>query len=61
MATEKTEFESYGVENVPSDRSSGDVIEPAWTEAEERAVRRKIDWHVVPLMTLLYLLCFLDR
>ncbi|KAK0634310.1 major facilitator superfamily domain-containing protein [Bombardia bombarda] len=32
-----------------------------WTEAEETAVRRKIDWHTVPLVTLLYMLCFLDR
>ena len=32
-----------------------------WTEEEERAIRRKIDWHTVPLVTLLYMLCFLDR
>ncbi|KAK4097324.1 MFS general substrate transporter [Parathielavia hyrcaniae] len=32
-----------------------------WTEAEETAVRRKIDWHLVPVVTLLYMLCFLDR
>ncbi|KAK2008883.1 major facilitator superfamily transporter [Colletotrichum eremochloae] len=32
-----------------------------WTEDEERAIRRKLDWHTVPLVTLLYLLCFLDR
>lgn len=32
-----------------------------WTEEEEAAVRRKIDWHTVPLVTLLYMLCFLDR
>ncbi|TDZ10334.1 putative transporter [Colletotrichum sidae] len=32
-----------------------------WTEEEEKAIRRKIDWHTVPLATTLYLLCFLDR
>ncbi|KAK4152566.1 hypothetical protein C8A00DRAFT_44377 [Chaetomidium leptoderma] len=32
-----------------------------WTEAEEAEIRRKIDWHTVPLVTLLYMLCFLDR
>ncbi|WQF87621.1 Putative major facilitator superfamily, MFS transporter superfamily [Colletotrichum destructivum] len=32
-----------------------------WTEDEEKAIRRKLDWHTVPLVTLLYLLCFLDR
>jgi len=38
---------------------SGSIIE--WTEDEETAVRRKIDWHIVPLVTLLYMMCFLDR
>ncbi|KAJ0382781.1 hypothetical protein COL922a_011845 [Colletotrichum nupharicola] len=32
-----------------------------WSQAEEKAIRRKIDWHTVPLTTVLYLLCFLDR
>ncbi|KAK4245083.1 major facilitator superfamily domain-containing protein [Corynascus novoguineensis] len=32
-----------------------------WSEEEERAIRRKIDWHTVPLVTVLYMLCFLDR
>lgn len=32
-----------------------------WTPEEEAAIRRKIDWHTVPLVTLLYMLCFLDR
>lgn len=32
-----------------------------WTEEEERSIRRKMDWHCVPIVTVLYLLCFLDR
>lgn len=32
-----------------------------WTEEEEARVRHKLDWQIVPLVTLLYLLCFLDR
>ncbi|KAF2641311.1 MFS general substrate transporter [Massarina eburnea CBS 473.64] len=32
-----------------------------WTVEEETAVRRKLDKVIVPLTTLLYLLCFLDR
>lgn len=32
-----------------------------WTDEEERVIRRKLDFRVVPLVTLLYLLCFLDR
>jgi hypothetical protein len=32
-----------------------------WTEEEETRVRRKLDLQIVPMVTLLYLLCFLDR
>ena len=32
-----------------------------WTEEEETRVRRKLDRVIVPLTTLLYLMCFLDR
>lgn len=41
--------------------SSSDESELEWTEEEEKAIRHKIDWHTVPLVTLLYMLCFLDR
>ena len=29
-----------------------------WTVEEEREVRRKLDLHVVPVLTFMYLLCF---
>lgn len=52
----------------PADGESGeqttlpsDLGDADWTEAEENALRRKLDFHIVPLVTLLYLLCFLDR
>jgi len=32
-----------------------------WTDDEETRIRRKLDFRIVPLVTLLYLLCFLDR
>ncbi|TID21558.1 High-affinity nicotinic acid transporter [Venturia nashicola] len=35
--------------------------EITWTDEEERALRRKLDYHIVPIVTLLYLLCFIDR
>lgn len=41
--------ESIGYEEAAS------ILE--WSEAEEKAIRRKIDWHTVPLTTVLYLLC----
>lgn len=39
--------------------SSGDEVD--WTEQEETAIRRKIDRRIVPVVTILYLFCFLDR
>jgi hypothetical protein len=32
-----------------------------WTDDEEKRIRRKLDFRIVPLVTVLYLLCFLDR
>lgn len=29
--------------------------------AAEKAVLRKVDWHILPLITLIYMLAFLDR
>lgn len=49
----------------PKDGDLSDASVPdselEWSEAEETAIRRKIDWHTVPIVTLLYMLCFLDR
>ncbi|KAI1503583.1 major facilitator superfamily domain-containing protein [Biscogniauxia marginata] len=42
-------------------KSEASVDISNWTEAEEAAVRRKLDWQLVPTVTILYLLCFLDR
>jgi hypothetical protein len=32
-----------------------------WTPEEETAVRRKFDFTITPLVTLLYMLCAIDR
>jgi len=32
-----------------------------WTEKEETTVRWQIDFRIVPIVFVLYLLCFLDR
>ncbi|KAK1773761.1 major facilitator superfamily domain-containing protein [Copromyces sp. CBS 386.78] len=49
--------------STPKDASSSNTSLPelSWTDAEERAIRRKIDWHCVPIVTVLYMFCFLDR
>ncbi|KAA8911743.1 major facilitator superfamily domain-containing protein [Sphaerosporella brunnea] len=41
--------------------SSTEGIEKEWTEAEEKILRNRVDWYIIPLVTFLYLLCFLDR
>ncbi|KAG0132863.1 major facilitator superfamily domain-containing protein [Tuber indicum] len=37
--------------------SNGD----SWSAEEEACVRRRLDWRLLPLLTTLYMLCFLDR
>lgn len=32
-----------------------------WTPEEEQALVRKFDWRILPGLSILYLLCFLDR
>ncbi|RPB04336.1 MFS general substrate transporter [Choiromyces venosus 120613-1] len=32
-----------------------------WSVEEEAVVRRRLDWRLLPLLTVLYLLCFIDR
>lgn len=39
----------------------GGNAELTWTDDEETKIRRKLDFRLVPIVTLLYLLCFLDR
>lgn len=36
-------------------------IEDGWTVEEEKKLRNRMDWHILPLVTALYLMCFLDR
>lgn len=35
-------------------------VQLEWTEEEEQVIKRKLDWHTVPLVTTLYLLCVCD-
>ena len=41
--------------------SGDDSISPADAALRERRLRNKIDLHIVPLVALLYLFCFIDR
>lgn len=59
MASEKFGPDRFDDLNVVSSDDNADEV--TWTEAEEKVVRNKLDWQIVPPVTLLYLLCFLDR
>jgi hypothetical protein len=59
MAGEKLGAETFDDLNAASSDDNGEEI--TWTEEEEKVVRNKLDWQIVPMVTLLYLLCFLDR
>ena len=41
--------------------SSDDETQITWDVTEEAAIRHRLDWQIVPIVTLMYLLCFLDR
>lgn len=63
MSDKKEEHISGHIE-APGDSTKSDSengAEFTWTEEEETRIRHKIDWHCVPIVTVLYLLCFLDR
>jgi hypothetical protein len=32
-----------------------------WRAADERRIRQRMDWRIVPIILALYLLCFIDR
>ena len=50
-ATKETRDEKYET------MSDGEL----WSMEEEARVRRQLDWRLIHLLTVLYLLCFTDR
>lgn len=58
QAAQQHEFEGESPKN---SSPAGSEPELVWTDEEETMIRRKIDWHTVPLVTILYMLTFLDR
>jgi hypothetical protein len=58
MDSEKVAMDVTKHMEVASDSSREEIT---WTEAEEKIIRNKLDWQTVPIVTLMYLLCFLDR
>ena len=42
-------------------KTTSEEFAVTWTDQEEKKVRNKLDWQIVPMVTVLYLMCFLDR
>lgn len=51
VATKETYFDD--------DHLQSSAIE--WTAEDERRIRQRIDWRIVPVVLALYLMCFIDR
>jgi hypothetical protein len=51
------------LENASLDGAGGAIKPPSrmFTPEEENKIYRKLDWHLMPILTLLYLLSFMDR
>lgn len=50
-----------GANSALSDPDSSFELVVEYTEEEEKALVRKLDWALIPGLTFLYLLSFLDR
>lgn len=61
MTDEKAPSNSVSVVDVAEAKNDVGAGEATWTEEEETRVRHKLDWQIVPVVTVLYLMCFLDR
>lgn len=63
MAIEVKHLERHAVaykENLSDeDNHRSGTIE--WTAEDERRIRQKMDWRIVPVVLALYLMCFIDR
>ncbi|RPB14106.1 MFS general substrate transporter [Morchella conica CCBAS932] len=59
--TEKARAEQFEGSIKKPIATNWDLEEEDWTPEEEKALVRALDIRIVPLVTLLYLLCFIDR
>jgi hypothetical protein len=60
MSLEKTSLSELEKASPGQSTSLSSFVEE-WTEAEEKILRNRMDWYIVPMVTVLYLMCFLDR
>lgn len=61
MDTAKIAEQTLNIAEVDMHKVDTGELEATWTVEEETKVRHKLDWQIVPMVTILYLMCFLDR
>ncbi|KAK0644309.1 high-affinity nicotinic acid transporter [Cercophora newfieldiana] len=61
MAAEKKANLSADETSAPASIIAADPEAPGWDEKATKRLLWRLDWHIIPFMSLIYLLCFLDR
>ena len=59
--TERYEDESKIPHDFGDEHALDETHQPRYNDEEVRRIRRKVDWRVLPLLTFLYLISFVDR
>jgi len=44
-----------------SQSSQNDMTSLEWDAADEKRIRNRMDWRIMPTVFILYILCFIDR
>jgi hypothetical protein len=58
--TDALEKDDFFKEERPSTEHL-DIYQPSFTPQEQKKILRKVDWRLVPLLSFLYLVSFIDR
>ena len=64
MATEGKTYESNVAvtrEHLSDDEKNHQNEQIEWTPEDEKRIRQRMDWRIVPVVLALYLMCFIDR
>ena len=61
MTTDTSQIKTDAQDSVIDFAGGSIAPDPDWSPEEEAAIRRKFDFTITPLVTLLYMLCAIDR
>lgn len=58
MADHEKQIVDPAIAKVDSDEDS---VSREWNDEDERRIRQRMDWRIIPTVFILYLMCFIDR